>query len=269
MLFLVALAAVTYLLVRQVKPLLTGSGCQAVAGRITMPLDTEQASIAATIAGVAYRHGLPQRAVTVAYAAALQESKLHNLDYGDRDSVGVFQQRPSEGWGPARRLEDPVFATTRFFEVLTTVPGYRHIPVYKAAQAVQHSADGAAYSQYQGQAERLAVAFTGQDPRAVWCWSPSVPAGRPKLGAASQALGVTFGPVHSGQTDPPAIGRALLVRAQDPARGWAVAAWLVTHAQQYRIHEVRFAGYQWQANAGTSGWKRVAGAPGPGSVRAS
>ncbi len=269
MLFLVALAVATYLVVRQVKPLLTGTGCQAVAGRVTMPLDTEQAGIAATIAGVAHQRGLPPRAVTVAYAAALQESKMHNLDYGDRDSVGVFQQRPSEGWGPRRKLEDPVFATTRFFQVLITVPGYRHLPVYKAAQAVQHSADGAAYSQYQGQAGRLARAFTGQQARAVWCWSPSAAAGRAKLGAASQALAVTFGPVHGRQADPPAVGRALLVRAHGQAMGWAVAAWLVTHAQQYRIHQVRFAGYQWLASTGTSGWKRVAGASRPGSVQAS
>ena len=269
MLFLIALAVAAYVVVRQVKPLLTGSGCQATAGGISMPLDTEQAGIAATIAGVAHARALPQQAVTVAYAAALQESKMHNLGYGDRDSVGVFQQRPSEGWGPRRKLEDPVFATTRFFQVLTTVRGYRHLPVYKAAQAVQHSADGAAYSQYQGQAQRLALAFTGSRAHAVWCWSPSVPAGRAELGAASQALAVTFGPVHGRQADPPATGRALLVRAQGPAMGWTVAAWLVTHAAQYRIHEVQFAGYRWQASAGTSGWQRVAGAPRSGSVQAS
>ena len=61
----------------------------------------------------------------VAYAAALQESHLHNLSYGDRDSVGVFQQRPSEGWGSATQLKDPVYATTRFFPAL---PGARLPP---------------------------------------------------------------------------------------------------------------------------------------------
>jgi hypothetical protein len=79
-------------------------GCQAGTGQQAITLDTDQAAIAATIAGVAARHRLPEQAVIIAYAAALQESKLHNLGYGDRDSVGIFQQRPSEGWGPASQL---------------------------------------------------------------------------------------------------------------------------------------------------------------------
>jgi hypothetical protein len=268
-LFLAALAVATYVVVRQVKPLLTGSGCQAVAGRLAMPLDTEQAGIAATIAGVAHQRALPARAVIVAYAAALQESKLHNLDYGDRDSVGVFQQRPSQGWGTTRNLENPVYATTRFFQVLVTVPGYLHLPVYQAAQAVQHSADGAAYSQYQDQARRLALAFTGHAARSVWCWAPSAPAGRAELGAAARALSATFGPVRGRQADPPATGPALLVRAPDPVTGWAMATWLVTHAPRYRIHRVEYAGYRWQASAGSSGWQRVPGTARSGPVRAS
>ena len=92
---------------RNVTPL-PAPGCQAGTGGQAITLDTDQAVIAATIAGVAARHQLPRQAVTIALAAALQESKLHNLDYGDRDSVGIFQQRPSEGWGPATKLEDPV-----------------------------------------------------------------------------------------------------------------------------------------------------------------
>lgn len=269
LLFLASLAVLTYVVVSHVKPLLAGSGCQAAAGRIAMPLDPEQAGIAATIAGVAQRRALPARAVSVAYAAALQESKLHNLNYGDRDSVGVFQQRPSQGWGHARQLEDPVFATTRFFEVLVTVPGYRHIPVYKAAQAVQHSADGAAYIQYEGQARRLALAFTGRDAHAVWCWSPSAPAGRAKLAAARSALAHAFGRLAASQADPPRTGQMMLVRAPDRAMGWAVATWLVTHASQYRIHEVRYAGFQWRASAGSKGWTRAPGPPQAGRVQAS
>ena len=99
LLLVIALAVVGYLVLRQGKPLLTGSGCQAGRGAAAVSLDPEQAAIAATIAGVAHQRSMPPHAVMVAYAAALQESKLHNLSYGDRDSVGVFQQRPSEGWG--------------------------------------------------------------------------------------------------------------------------------------------------------------------------
>jgi hypothetical protein len=141
-----------------------------VGGHTAVALDPQQAQIAATIAGVAYNRGMPSRAVTVAYAAAMQETHLHNLDYGDRDSVGVFQQRPSEGWGPASKLIDPVYASTKFFRALAQVPDYRQMPVYKAAQAVQHSADGSAYQQYQTLASQLTSAFTGAAPRGVWCW---------------------------------------------------------------------------------------------------
>ena len=133
---------------QHVTPFLTPAGCQAGSGTSAVALDPQQASIAATIAGVAARDRLPARAVTIAYATAMQESHMHNLDYGDLDSVGVFQQRPSEGWGTASQLEDPVYATTKFFGALTQVPGYLQMPVDEAAQAVQHSADGSAYAQY-------------------------------------------------------------------------------------------------------------------------
>ena len=88
-----------------VSTLLISAGCQVGSGQNTVALDTQQASIAATIAGVAADEGLPAHAVTIAYATAMQESKLHNLAYGDRDSVGVFQQRPSQGWGTKTQLQ--------------------------------------------------------------------------------------------------------------------------------------------------------------------
>ena len=105
----VALLAVAgyfaYSAYQHVTPFLTGPGCQAGRGTSAVSLDPQQASIAATIAAVAASEQLPARAVTIAYATAMQESHMHNLSYGDLDSVGVFQQRPSEGWGtrqPAR-----------------------------------------------------------------------------------------------------------------------------------------------------------------------
>ncbi len=127
-----------------------GSGCIVSSDDFDVPLTTGQAGIAATIAGVATRRRLPVRAVTIAYATALQESDLENLPYGDRDSVGIFQQRPSQGWGTRAELLNPIYATTRFFEALVAIPGYQKLPIYQAAQDVQRSADGSAYSQYAG-----------------------------------------------------------------------------------------------------------------------
>ncbi|MGO9160553.1 MAG: hypothetical protein ACLP7J_07535 [Streptosporangiaceae bacterium] len=243
-----------------------GTGCQARARGQDYPLAASQAAIAATIAGVAQRRALPGRAVTVAYATALQESKLQNLSDGDRDSVGVFQQRPSQGWGPARLLEQPVYATTKFFAALVTVPRYRHIPVYQAAQAVQRSADGAAYAQYQYTAAVLARAFTGRAAHGVWCWYGSGVSGPARLRAAIGELRKTFGPVPATVAADP----VLTISAQRARYSWAEAAWLVTHAPAYGIRLVRYGGRQWSATRGADGWVRVRprreSKPPPGTV---
>ena len=249
----------------------TGSGCEAD-GRQAVGLDTEQASIAATIAGVADARRLPSGAVTIAYAAAMQESKLHNLPYGDLDSVGVFQQRPSQGWGTRRELSDPVYATGKFFDALVKVPDYLRIPVYQAAQAVQHSADGSAYRNYQRLAASLSGAFTGGRPHAVWCWFASDNSRSPHVAAVRQQLVRTFGPLdvrlrgeHRAAVAAASSDPAAEVRVRHRAAGWVVASWLVTHAPAYGISNVRYAGYQWNETAGRRGWTRDPSAP-SGSV---
>jgi hypothetical protein len=225
------------------------TACVAGPGGQGLQLTTDQAAIAATIAGVASKRDMPPRAVAIAYAAALQESKLVNLRYGDRDSVGVFQQRPSEGWGTTQQIEDPVYATSRFFEALAAVPRYLHLPIYLAAQDVQHSADGSAYGQYAGMGSELATAFTGSEPRAVWCIYGSAP-GRARLAAASRTLSSAFGPLPRHVSGDPAE----TVTVRDSRQGWAVAAWLVSHATDYGITFVRYQGYQWDGFRGTGRW---------------
>jgi hypothetical protein len=245
-------------------------GCQAGTGVQAIPMDTDQAAIAATIAGVAARHRLPRQAVVIAFAAALQESQLQNLDYGDRDSLGVFQQRPSQGWGSPAELEDPVYAATRFFGALVRVPRYTTLPIDQAAQDVQHSADGSAYEQYAEVATLLAGYFTGAPPAGVSCWFG--PPGKADLAAAVGGLTGTFGPRggrgvvtgvtidRSGQKG--RDGSVAVVRVRTDA-AWTVASWLVANAQQYRIGEVRYAGYEWTAADGSMGWQRANGTPDP------
>ena len=82
---------------------------------------------------------MPARAASIALATAYQESKLYNIDYGDRDSVGLFQQRPSQGWGTVAQLTDPEFATNAFYDALAKVDGYREMEITVAAQEVQRS----------------------------------------------------------------------------------------------------------------------------------
>ena len=272
-----------YLAFQRIAPLLKGSSCVASGDGQVITLEPSQAGIAATIAGVAQREALPSRAVAVAYAAAWQESKLQNLTYGDRDSVGIFQQRPSQGWGRRSQLENPVYATSRFFGALTKVPGYQRMPVYKAAQAVQRSADGTAYQQYQLLSGYMARAFTGQVPHAVSCWYSQKISGRARLDAAELGLTQTFGTRASRVTADPGlrfvaeraprrgvIGGSsplgLTVRVGSARDGWAVAAWVVSHAPQYRITDVRYAGYRWTAASSSRGWARSVTPAPPKSV---
>lgn len=237
---------------RHFAPLLRGSGCVVHGSSYDVPLTTSQAGIAATIAGVARHRSMPVRAVTIAYATALQESDLTNLPYGDRDSVGIFQQRPSQGWGTRRQLLDPVYASSRFFGALAHVTGYQHLYVYQAAQAVQHSADGYAYSQYASQGAQMASGFSGRAARAVWCWYDAGIARPAHLAAASRDLTRTFGPLQLARAGDPMT----LVQVRRPSAGWAVAAWLVSHAGSYGVRTVRFGGYQWTAAHGHKGWTR-------------
>jgi hypothetical protein len=243
-------------------------GCQAGTGSQVISLDTGQAGIAATIAGVAVRHKLPRQALTIALATALQESDLENLSYGDRDSVGVFQQRPSQGWGTAANLQNPIYATTKFFAALVQVPRYTKIPVDQAAQDVQHSADGAAYSQYDYVAALLAADFTGQHAHEVTCWyTPATPAPRPRLTAAAAGLRQTFGPDGDRAVVGISTVRSFKI-AVERGSAWTVAAWLVTHAEEYQLSEVRYAGFRWKAADGSMGWQRDPDPNGvaPGSI---
>jgi hypothetical protein len=119
----------------------------------------EQIGNARTIAQVARDRGLPDRAVVIALATAQQESRLRNLDYGDRDSLGLFQQRPSQGWGTEAQVQDPVYAAGKFYDGLVTVPGWDTGRLTDVAQAVQRSGHPELYQQHEGMAVELTAAL--------------------------------------------------------------------------------------------------------------
>ena len=247
-----------------VTRLLTVPGCQAGTGANAVPLDFGQASDAAIIAGVAVRQHLPRKALTIAYATAFQESKLENLTYGDLDSVGVFQQRPSQGWGSTAQLEDPAYAATAFFGALVKIPGYMGLPVYQAAQDVQRSADGSAYQQYEQAGSLLAADFTAGS-HAVTCWyDPATQASdngvsaRLNMKGAIRALEDAFGRPGIGQI----VRRVTMARsggsgtfAVTAAGGWPVVNWLVSNASSYGITQVRYKGFQWTAGLTETSWQ--------------
>jgi hypothetical protein len=104
---------------------------------------------------------LPPRAAVIAVATAQQESELINMRGGDRDSVGLFQQRPSMGWGSYTEVHDPTYAARQFYRALIAIPGWQHLPLTVAAQRVQSSAFGWAYARWEATAAQLVSRVTG------------------------------------------------------------------------------------------------------------
>jgi hypothetical protein len=211
-------------------------GCHVSLDGRTYTLGPEQTAHATTIAAVGKRMGMPDHAVSVALAAALQESKLFNLEYGDRDSLGLFQQRPSQGWGSESDVLTPHYAAGAFYHRLARVLGWESLPVTTAAQRVQRSGAPDAYAQWEHQARAIAQAATGEIPAGLSC--------RVDVGA-TQASGR---PLRQALTRE--LGPLTLDVPLPEARGWTVAAWLVGHAPEYGISEVRFAGQLWTASSG-------------------
>ncbi len=170
--------------------LLRGSGPSQTprdAGRsreVMVELDLEQAENAAVIAAVGVRRGLPARAVSIALATAFQESKMRNLDHGDRDSLGLFQQRPSKGWGTRRADQRPLLRRERLLQRAEKVAGFEGMRITEAAQAVQRSGFPEAYEDHADDARSLASALTGYCPAAVHLRGAAAPARDLEEGAA-------------------------------------------------------------------------------------
>ena len=204
-----------------------------------------QAQNAAIIAAVAMRKGMPDHAVTVALATSLQETQLRNLPYGDLDSLGLFQQRPSEGWGTSAEIMDPNYAASAFYDHLAQVPGWQTMAVTEAAQLVQHSATPDAYANWETEARSLASALTGEVAAGLSCRFDGFGGMAPPPSALAQAStqemgGQMFGVPVSTKT------------------GWRVATWAVAHAYNYHISSVSFEGRTWTETSGT--WSPVAAA---------
>jgi len=213
--------------------------CRVVGDALVFEIGLEEAANATTIAAVVAREGLPPRALTVALATAFQESNLRNLDYGDRDSVGLFQQRPSQGWGNRADLLRPEFATTAFLRELRRVEGWQSMRVTEAAQAVQRSAGPEAYAKWEARSRVLAAALTGP-PRGRFACRPGARDG----GSSAEGFG--------------GLRRALGVADPNGSfpreRAWIVADWLVGHAASTGVTEVTVDGRRWR---GDLEWERI------------
>ncbi|MFC8567434.1 C40 family peptidase [Streptomyces sp. NPDC057245] len=120
-----------------------------------LDLPAEQVPNAATIVAAGLSLDVPRKGQIIALATAMQESRLRNLGYGDRDSLGLFQQRPSQGWGSAEQIRDPTHASEQFYKHLLKVDGWQQMTVTQAAQAVQKSGLPDAYAQWESLATAL------------------------------------------------------------------------------------------------------------------
>ncbi|WP_182524117.1 hypothetical protein [Nocardioides dongkuii] len=262
--------------------LLGGEQCSATVDGATVALDLEQAENAALITAIAVRRGLPARAATIALATAYQESKIANLEYGDADSLGLFQQRPSQGWGTEEEVLDPVFAINAFYDELVEVEDYRSLEVTEAAQTVQRSAYPDAYADHEADARVLASALTGNSPGAFSCDIDDDAEEAPDRLLASglvrradvvrRDVEAAFGDLSLGGFEPGGVrtghmegsthyeGRAVdifvrPVTESNNVRGWAIAQYLVAHADRLGVQTVIFDAKIWQARRSGDGWR--------------
>lgn len=230
-------------------------GCTAKVNGFTASLDTNQGQYAALIAAIGMQRGLPARAVSIALATAYQESKIRNLPGGDADSLGLFQQRPSQGWGRASQIMNPVYATNAFYDALVKIRNYESLDITVAAQEVQHSAYPTAYAQHEADARAVASALTGYSTAAFTC----VVTADNGLGSATaviDSLKRGYGSAISAQRS---LRENVAVNVGSSASGqrlgWSVAQFAVAMAPQLHIKAVLFGGKKWTTgNASTKGW---------------
>ena len=202
-------------------------------------VDLEQAHFASIIAGVSVRRGLPPRAASIALATAYQETGIRNLDYGDRDSVGLFQQRPSQGWGSKQQLMDPYYATGRFYDALVKIDNWETADISDVAQKVQFSGYPEAYRDHEADARILASTLTGQSPAGFSCLDRSGTSGDAK--GLRSSLQRTFGNLDDSSED-----SVVTIRANGERRAWAYAHFAVANAELYGVTTVKIGNRSWQ-----------------------
>ncbi|WP_409461724.1 M23 family metallopeptidase [Amycolatopsis sp. GA6-003] len=209
----------------------TGTPTGSVAG-----YDRDQIANAATIVAVGKQRGVPEYGWVIAIATAITESRLRNLDYGDRDSLGLFQQRPSMGWGTRAQILDAAYAATQFYRRLVALPNWQQTGLAPAAQAVQRSGFPERYAQHEQEARHIVGALTG-----VSCVpAPPSPSNTswvtPVAGRCTSGFGPRSGEFHRGQDIAAPIGTPIVaasngrVIASGPASGYGL--WVrIEHAQ--------------------------------------
>ena len=244
----------------------TGSGD---AVPVPVYLTAVQLQHASTINAVGLARGLPERARIIAIATAFQESTLRNLSSGDRDSVGLFQQRPSQGWGTVAQIMDPVYAAGKFYDALVDVSGWQKMTLTKAAQAVQYSGFPDAYAKWEGQSTTLARALGGTAALELSCVdgaqasTADAPARKALAGTAGApaALSLVLGSAQAElgglkliEIDGGTANLSItLAGVPAPQAARALAGWFVAHATGFQVTDVSVGNQLWTGHSWTTG----------------
>ena len=223
-----------------VAPLPGEERCVATVNDRDVVLDLDQAHYTSIVVGLSVRRGLAPRAGSIAMATVYQETGIRNLDYGDRDSVGLFQQRPSQGWGSEKQLMDPYYATTKFYNALVRVKDWESRDITKVAQAVQRSAYPDAYRDHEPDARVLASALTGETDAPSPAWS------RRRGRRRRRAGGVAGGDVPGGREG---HGQGRDHDREEPAAGVGYAQYAVANAGRHGVVSVEVDDRTWTSDA--------------------
>lgn len=209
----------------------------------TVALSPVQARNASIIVAASVERGLPEQAAVIALATAYQESGLRNLDYGDRDSLGLFQQRPSYGWGTPEQIMDPWYSSHRFYEELVKFTNWETTDVNDIAQKVQRSGHPEAYRKHETNSRAVAGALRGSAPASLGCLSfePDASPDRAGLDKVLAAFGaaLTVEEVDGG----------LRVTATDEPTAWAAAHHVVANSYAAGLTRVAVADREWTSEA--------------------
>ena len=239
-------AGSVFLVFSKLRSELFSPSCTATASGASVTFTPEQSANAALIAAISDKRDLPPRAASIAITTAIQESKLRNLNYGDRDSVGLFQQRPSmKVWGTREQILDPVHSTNGFYDALVKVKGYESMVITEVAQKVQKSAYPDAYADHEQEGRTLASTLRGQSPAGFVCQlrpaETVVPAATIAADLEAQ-LGVT------ATVD----GSTLTVAAPSDELAWGAGHWAVARAEAYGVDRVQVGDRAWTRGTGGS-----------------
>jgi len=219
--------------------------CIAVADSYRGTMTPEQAGNAAIIVGEALRRHLPARAATIAIVTASQESGLRNLNYGDADSLGLFQQRPSQGWGTPDQIMDPWYSAGKFYDALVKVKNWQFRNIGEVAQAVQRSAYPDAYAKHEPAGRAIASALTGLTPAGLRCVANDGGGGGGDelTGLLTKIWGnnITITP----GTDAATGASTLTVTAPDATAAWAAAQISMAQLASYGLTSIQVGDQTW------------------------